>query len=82
MVASNLETESASPLKVDYGLAARTALQNVKQELATKEVEQWVRSELKSTDLWENFNILCKTTEKEDKEEPRKQGLKLNVISG
>ena len=35
-VASNLEAESARPLKVDYGLAARTALQNVKQELATK----------------------------------------------
>ena len=34
VVASNLEAESA-----------RTALQNVKQALATKEVEQWVRSE-------------------------------------
>ena len=82
VVASNLEAESASPLKVDYGLPARTALQNVKQELATKEVKQWVRSELESTDLRENFNILGKTTEKEDKEEPRKQGLKLNAISG
>ena len=82
MVASNLEAESSSPLKVDYGLAARTALQNVKQDLATKEVEQWVRSELESTDLRENFNILGKTTKVEDKEEPRKQGLKLNVISG
>ena len=82
MVASNLEAESASPLKVNYGLAARTALENVKQKLATKEVEQWVRSELESTDLRENFNVLGKTTEKEDKEEPRKQGLKLNVISG
>ena len=82
VVASNLEAESASLLKVDYGLAARTALQNVKQELATKEVEQWVRSELESTDLRESFNILSKTTKKEDKEEPRKQGLKLNVISG
>ena len=82
VVASNLEAVSASPLKVDYGLAARTALQNVKQELATKEVEQWVRSELESTDLRESFNILGKTTKIEDKEEPRKQGLKLNVISG
>ena len=82
VVASNLEAESASPLKVDYGLAVRTALQNVKQELATKELEQWVRSEVESTDLRENFNILGKTTKKEDKEEPRKQGLKLNVISG
>ena len=82
VVASNLEAESASLLKVDYGQAARTALQNVKQEQATKEVEQWVRSELESTDLRESFNIRGKTTEKEDKEEPRKQGLKLNVISG
>ena len=82
VVASNLEAESASPLKLDYGLAARTALQNVKQELATKEVEQWVRLELEGTDLRENLNILGKTTEKEDKEKPRKQGLKLNVISG
>ena len=80
--ASNLEAESSSPLKVDYGLAARTALQNVKQDLATKEVEHWVRSELESTDLRESFNILGKTTKVEDKEEPRKQGLKLNVISG
>ena len=67
VVASNLEAESASPLKVDYGLAVRTTLQNVRQELATKEVEQWVRSELESTDIWEKFNILSKTTEEEDK---------------
>ena len=82
VVASNLETESSSPLKVDYGLAARTPLQNVKQDLATKEVEQWVRSELESTDLRESLNVLGKTTKAEDKEEPKKQGLKLNVISG
>ena len=80
VVASSFEAESAGPLKVDYGLAARTPLQNVQQELATKEVEQWVRSELESTDLREKFNILSKTTEEEDKQEPRKQGLKLNVI--
>ena len=82
VVASNLEAESSSPLKVDYGLAARTALQNVKQDLATKEVEQWVRSELESTDLRESFDVLGKTTKAEDKEKPKKQGLKLNVISG
>ena len=82
VVASNLEAESANSLKVDYGLAAKTALQNVKQDLATKEVEQWVRSELENTDLRENLNTLGKTTKVEDKEEPRKQGLKLNVISG
>ena len=82
VVTSSLEAESVSPLKIDYGLAARTALQNVKQELATKEVEHWVRSELGSTDLREKFNILSKTTQEEDKQEPREQGLKLNVISG
>ena len=50
-IASSLEAESASVLKVDYGLAARTALQNYQQELATEEVEQWVRSELANTEL-------------------------------
>ena len=45
VIVSSLEAESAGALKVDYGLAARTALQNVQQELVTKEVEQWVRSE-------------------------------------
>ena len=40
VVASSLEAESAGPIKVDYGLAARTALQNFQKELATKEVEQ------------------------------------------
>ena len=81
VVASSLEAESAGPLKVDYGLLARTALQNVQQELATEEFEQWVRSERESTDFREKFDILSKTT-KEDKQEPKKQGLKLNVISG
>ena len=41
---SKLEAAPASALKVDYGLAARTALKKVQQELATKESEQWVRS--------------------------------------
>ena len=81
VVASSLEAESVGPLKVDYGLAARTALQNVLQEIATKEVEQWVRSELESTDLCEKFDFLSKTT-KENTQEPRKQGLKLNFIPG
>ena len=49
-IAWSLEAESVGALKVDYGLAARTALQ---QELATKEVEQWVRSELENTELRE-----------------------------
>ena len=82
VVALSLEAESAGPLKMDYGLAARTALQNVQQELATKEFEQWVSLELESIDLWEKFGILGKTTEEEDKQGPRKPGLKLIVISG
>ena len=81
-IASSLEAESAGPLNVDYGLAAQTALQNVQQELATKEVEQWVRSEIDITDHREKLDILGKTTKEEDKQEPRKHGLKLKVISG
>ena len=42
-------------------------VQNVQQELATKEVEQWVRSELESTVLREKFDFLGKTTKEEDK---------------
>ena len=77
VIASSLEAESAGPLKVDYGLVARTALQNVQQELATNEVEHWVSSELESIDLREKMDILGKTTKEEDKQVPRKQGLKL-----
>ena len=64
VIASSLEAESTGPLKLDYGLAVRSALQNVQQELATKEVEQWLRSELESTDLWGKltfWGILGKT---------------------
>ena len=67
---------------MDYGLAARTALQVVQQELATKEVEQWVRSELEITELREKLDILGRTTKEEDNQETKKQDLKLNVISG
>ena len=80
--ASSLEAESAGALKVDYGLAARTALQIVQQELANKEVEQWVRSELENTELREKLDILGRSTKEKDNQEPRKQSLKLNVISG
>ena len=57
VVASSLEAESTGPLKVDNGLAARKALQNVQKELATKEVEQWVRSEVERTDLQEKMTF-------------------------
>ena len=45
-----------------------------------KETEQWVSSELENTELHEKDDILGRTTK--DKQEPKKQGLKLNVISG
>ena len=37
---------------------------------------------VRKTELRENFDILGRTTKEEDNQEPRKQGLKLNVISG
>ena len=73
-IASNVEASPASALELDYGLAARTALQKVQQELATKEVEHWVRSELEKTELREKLDTLD--------QEPKERGLKLNVISG
>ena len=81
-IALSLEAESTGALKVDYGLATRTALQIVQQELATKEVEQWVRSELENTERREKLIILGKLTKEENSQETRKQGLKLNVVSG
>ena len=54
----------------------------MQQELATKEVEQWVRSELENTDLREKLDLLEKTVREEDNQEPKKKGLNLNVISG
>ena len=81
-IASRMEAESAGALKVDYGLAARASLQNVQQELASKEVEQWIRSEIENTELREKLDILGRTTKEEDNQEPGKQGLNLNVISG
>ena len=80
--ASRLEAESDKALKLDFGLAARTALQNVQQELATNEVEQWVMSELENTELRVKLEILKTTVKDEDNLEPKKRGLKLNFISG
>ena len=46
-IASNLEDVPANKFKMDLGLAARAALRKVQQEIAMKEVEQRLRSELK-----------------------------------
>ena len=50
--------------------------------MSTKEVEQWVRSQLENTERREKLDILGRSTKGEDNQEPRKQGLKLNIISG
>ena len=81
-IASSLDAESASAPKKDYGLAARTAIQNVQQELATIQAKLWVRSELENIELYRKLDILEKTTKEENSKESKKQGLKLNVISG
>ena len=71
-IASSLEAESTGPLKVDYGQASRTALQNVQQELVTKEVEEWARSELENTERSEKLDILGRSTKEEDNQESGK----------
>ena len=81
-IASSLEAESTGAFEVNYGHAARTALQNLQQELATKVVKQWVRSELENTDRREKLDFRGRPTKEEVNQEPRKQGLELNVISG
>ena len=78
----SMEATPANSFKEDYGLAARTALQKVQYELATKKVEQWVRSELENTGLREKLNSKEKTVKEEDNQEPKCRGLKLKVISG
>ena len=60
-IASNLATVSAGTLKVDYDLATWTEFQSFQQELATEEVEQWVRSEQYNTELREKLDTLEKT---------------------
>ena len=47
-----------------------------------KEVELWVRSELENTELLGKLDILEKAAKEEDNQEPKKRGVKLNVISG
>ena len=81
-IASSLEEDSTGALKLDYGLLARTALRNVQQVLATKEVEQWVRLQLENTERCERLDILERSTKDEDNQKTRKQGLKFNVITG
>ena len=81
-IASSLEAAPANALKVDYGLAAPTALQKVQHEFATKEVEQWVRSELENTELRKKLNTLERTVKEQHNHEHKSRDFQLNVISG
>ena len=76
------DAESASAFKVDYGRAARTALQINQQGLATKEVEQWMRSELENTELRVTLVIPEKTAKEKDNQKPKTRDRKMNVSSG
>ena len=60
---------------------AQTALQKVQQELATKEIEKWVRSELEKSEVREKLGTLEKTVKAEDNQESRSRNLKLNFRS-
>ena len=75
-IASSLEAVPAIVLKVDYGLAARTALQKAQQEVARKKVEQWVSSELENTELRVKQDALEKTVKAEITQEPKNRGMK------
>ena len=71
-IATSLEAAPAIALKVGYDPAARTALQKIQQELATKEVEQLVRSELENTESCEKLDTLEKSVREEGYEELKK----------
>ena len=54
----NLDADPFNKLKVVYGPADRIVLQKIEQELATKKVEKWMRSELENTELLEKIDTL------------------------
>ena len=66
-IALSLDAVPAKTLKVDFGLAARTALQKVPQELATSEVE------LENAELREKLDALEMTVKAEDHEKPKNE---------
>ena len=64
-IALSLDAVPAKTLKVDYGLAARTALQKVPRELATSEVE------LENAELRRKLDTLKTTVKAEDNEKSK-----------
>ena len=72
---------AADDFKIDYRAAARDALNRVQQELATKDIEQKVKLELKNEKIQERLNAFEASEVKEIKA-PSSLSMKLNVISG
>ena len=79
--ASNLDTVFSAMFQVDYVQVARTSLLNVQKELATKEFDQWLKSELENTELGERLYTQEKTLLTEDKKAPKSPGPKIKVTS-
>ena len=72
---------AADDFKIDYRAAARDALNRLRQELVTKEIEQKVKLELENEKLQEKLNTF-EATEVEETKAPSSLSMKLNVISG
>ena len=71
---------AADDFKIDYRAAARDALNRVRQELVTKEIEQKVKLELENEKLQKLKTF--EATEVEETKAPSSFSMKLNVISG
>ena len=67
--------------KIDYGAAARDALNRFQQELVTKEIEQKVKLELENEKIQESLNAL-EASEVGETKAPSSLSINLNVISG
>ena len=72
---------AADDFKIDYGAAARDALNRVQQELIAKEIKQEVKLELENEKLQEKLNAF-EASEVEETKAPSSLSMKLNVISG
>ena len=72
---------AAHDFKFDYRAASRDALNSVKQELVTKEIEQKVKLELENEKIQEKLNDF-EASEVQETKAPSSLSMKLNVISG
>ena len=72
---------AADDFKIVYRAATRDALNRVRQELVTKEIEQKVKLELENEKLQEKLNVF-EASEVEETKVPSSLSMKLNVISG